>query len=113
KEVAVDFLNAGLQNNYASAEALVTAEFKRVLKEGSTSVTDRLSEVMGNGAEAWSVTSEGMAPDKDEALFRGTFKGKQGEAPFSLRVVKEKEGGKWRIGFFAAGGFHASDKLKK
>jgi hypothetical protein len=54
-----------------------------------------------------------MAPDKDEALFRGTFKGKKGEAAFSLRVVKEKDSGKWRVSFFAAGDYEAPKKPKK
>jgi len=103
KEVATDFLNAGLGGNYASAEALATAEFKKTLQEsGPTSVTFILSSAAG-GAESWSTTTEEIAPDKDEAVFRGTFRGKKGEATFSVRVVKEKDGGKWRVSFFAAG----------
>jgi hypothetical protein len=113
KEVAIDFLSAGLQRNYSSAEALATAEFKKVLKEGNTSVTDRLSDVVTGGAESWAVTCKEMAPDKDEVLVRGTFKGKKGEAAFSVRVAKEKEGGKWRVCFFTAGEFKEPEKPKK
>jgi hypothetical protein len=73
KEVATDFLPGGMQSNYASAEALVTADFRKTLK--------------------------------DEVLFQGTCKGKKGEAAFSLRVVKEKDSGKWRVSFFAVGDY--------
>lgn len=105
KEVATDFLNAGLGGNYASAETLATAEFKKTLHEsGPSSVTFLLSSAAaGGGAESWSITTEEIAPDKDEAVFRGAFRGKKGEAAFSVRVVKEKDGGKWRVSFFAAG----------
>jgi hypothetical protein len=105
KEVATDFLNAGLSGNYASAEVLATAEFKKALQEsGPSSVTFLLSSAAaGGGAESWSITTEEIAPDRDEAVFRGSLKGKKGEAAFSVRVVKEKDGGKWRVGFFAAG----------
>jgi hypothetical protein len=41
----------------------------------------------------------------DEAAFRGAFRRKNGEATFAVRVVKEKDSGKWRVGFFAAGEF--------
>ena len=103
KEVATDFLNAGLTGNYAGAEALATPEFKKTLKEsGPSSVTFILSSAAG-GAESWAIATEEIAPDKDKAVFRGSFKGKKGEATFSLRVVKEKDGGKWRVSFFAAG----------
>jgi hypothetical protein len=115
KEVASDFLTAGLQHNYASAEALVTADFRKALKEGNTSVTDRLSDVVasGGGAESWVLTYEELAPDRDEALFRGAFKAKKGDAAFSVRVAKEKEGGKWRVCFFAAGEYQEPEKAKK
>src|SRR5262249_15007514 len=86
KEVATDFLRAGLNRDYSTAETLVTAEFKKALKEANLTVADRLREVVNNGAESWAVTSEEMAPDQDEAVVRGTFKGKNGEAEFSVRV---------------------------
>jgi hypothetical protein len=102
KEVATDFLSAGLGGNYASAEALATAEFKKTLQEsGPSSITFLLSSAAG-GAESWTIGTEEIAPDKDEAVFRGAFRGKKGEATFSLRVAKEKDGGKWRVSFFAA-----------
>jgi hypothetical protein len=116
KEVAADFLSAGLSGNYASAEALATPEFKKTLQEsGPTSVTSLLSSAAaGGGAESWSISTEEIAPDKDEAMFRGTFRGKKGEAAFSVRVIKEKDGGKWRVGFFAAGPYkEGGDKRAK
>ena len=102
KEVATDFLRAGLNRDFSTAEILVTADFKKALKEGSSSVADRLREVVNSGAESWVVTGGEMAPDQDEAVVRGTFKGKNGEAEFSVRVTKEKVGGKWRVCFFTA-----------
>ena len=102
KEVATDFLRAGLNRDFSTAETLVTADFKKALKEANLTVADRLREVVNNGAESWAVTSEEMAPDQDEAVVRGTFKGKNGEAEFSVRVTKEKVGGKWRVCFFTA-----------
>jgi hypothetical protein len=106
KETATDFLDAGLQRNYASAETLATADFKKTLKEARTSsITFLLSTVVNQGAESWSIAREEIAPDMDEAVFRGAFRGKSGEATFTVRVVKEKDSGKWRVGFFAAGEF--------
>jgi hypothetical protein len=114
KEVAADFLNAGVQGNYASAEALATAEFKKILNDtGPSSVTYLLSVVAGGGqAESWSITTEEIAPDNDEAAFRGAFKGKKGEATFSVRVVKEKESGKWRVGYFASERFKEREEKR-
>src|SRR3954447_23218884 len=65
KEVAADFLSAGLSGNYASAEALATAEFKKALQEsGPSSVTFLLSSAAaGGGAESWSIATEEIAPD--------------------------------------------------
>ena len=102
KEVATDFLRAGLNRDFSTAETLVTADFKKALKEANLTVGDRLRGVVNDGAESWVVTNEEMAPDQDEAVVRGTFKGKNGEAEFSVRVTKEKEGGKWRVCFFTA-----------
>jgi hypothetical protein len=115
KEVATDFLNAGMQTNYASAEALVAPDFKKVLSDGQTSVTYLLSRAAsgGGGQESWTIASEEIAPDKDEAFFRGTFKAKKSEAEFSLRVAKEKEGGKWRVCFFTAGAYKEPEKPRK
>jgi hypothetical protein len=105
KETATDFLNAGLWRHYQSAEALATGTYRKTLEEtGPSSVTHLLSLAFGEGgAESWSIAQEEIAPDKDEALFRGTFRGKKGEAKFVLRVVKETDSGKWRVGFFSAG----------
>lgn len=116
KEIATDFLNAGLRGTGFLAEALATAEFKKTLREtGQNSVTFLVSEVYDMGsAESWAITSEAIAPDKDEALFRGAFRGKKGEATFALRVVKEKDNGKWRVGYFAPDQYkERGDKPKK
>jgi hypothetical protein len=114
KEVASDFLTAGLQRNYDSAEALATADFKKALKERNNSVTDQLHRVVLVGeAESWEMTYAEIAPDQDEALFRGVFKAKKGEAAFAVRVAKEKEGGKWRVCFFSAGEYKEPEKVNK
>jgi hypothetical protein len=113
KEVAADFLSAGARREYASAEALLTAEFKKSLKEGSTSVSDRLSSSAIWSAKSWVVEKEEIAPDKDEALFRGKLKNDSGEAEFSVRIVKEGDGGKWRVGFFSFGDWKARAESPK
>jgi hypothetical protein len=108
KEVTADFLDAGLTGNYASAEALLTADFKKALKEGKESVASLFNGP--RGAKSWAIGSEEIAPDKDEASFRGAFKGEKGEATFSLRVAKEKESGKWRVSFFKSADFVEKSK---
>jgi hypothetical protein len=104
KEVATDFLNAGVQSHYQNAETLLTADYRKALKEGHVSLAVQFRDLILDGkAEFWSINVAEMAPDKDEALFRGATRGKKGGATFALRVVKEKEGGKWRVAFFATG----------
>jgi hypothetical protein len=113
KEVAADFLNAGARREYASAEALLTAEFKKCLKDGNTSAGDRLSGTGLWSAKSWAVEKEEIAPDQNEALFRGKLKGDSGEAEFSVRVVKEGDGGKWRVSFFSFGDWKARAESPK
>jgi hypothetical protein len=44
---------------------------------------------------AWAVESESIAPQADEAAFKGTLTGPVRRADFSLTVVKQS--GKWRV----------------
>jgi hypothetical protein len=47
-----------------------------------------------------------VAPDKDEVMLEGMLTGlfrDEVEAPFTVRVVKVKESGRWRIDYFLFG----------
>jgi hypothetical protein len=60
------------------------------------------------GVRSWLIKSEAMAPDKNEASFRGTYvgsdtdvAGKTKEYEFLIRVVKQQGSGLWRIIFLS------------
>jgi hypothetical protein len=109
KGIVIDFLNAGARQNDDQAAVLLSTDFLKLISQQKTSpesyVHSRFFDVKAAKA---SITSEEMAPDQDEAVFRGTFAADDGEAGFTIRVVKEKESGKWRVNFFIV-----SDRKKK
>jgi predicted amidohydrolase YtcJ len=102
KEIVLDFFVAAKASFDEQAVSLLASELKKSIPPESfgTWIHNRFRLY---NIDSWSVNSEEMSPEKDEVLFRGTFRGLQGEAPFSVRVVKEKDGGKWRIVFYAVG----------
>jgi hypothetical protein len=60
------------------------------------------------GVRSWTIKSQEMAPDKNEASFRGTYVGsdtdavgKTREYEFLIRVVKQQDSGLWRISFIS------------
>jgi hypothetical protein len=59
-------------------------------------------ELSGSNAHpaSWAITSEAMAPEGGEAIFSGTITARR-EGTFSLRVIKEKEAGRWRVDYFS------------
>jgi hypothetical protein len=116
KEVVTDFMTAGLRGEHNQAVVLLSAELKKALE--STSEPDRTFVynrfgVYLNGAKAWSVSKEEIAPDMDEAVFRGTCTGDEGQAEFTVRVVKEKDTGKWRVHLFSVGRWKKPDAPPK
>jgi hypothetical protein len=102
KGVAEDFLDAAFAGKGEQAQALVDSSLKSVLaKEGE----QRLGEWLNNsiaikGFHDPVIRTEAIAPDQDEAAFKGTFQKGQKPMQFSLRVVKDKESGKWRVSYF-------------
>jgi hypothetical protein len=105
KGVAEDFLAAAISGDSKSAEALVDASLKAAhMREGENVFSSWIQySIGGQQFTAAAIAKEAMSPDQDEAVFRGTMQ--RNTEPkelfdFSLRVVKEKDGGKWRVSMF-------------
>jgi hypothetical protein len=98
KGVVLDFLVAAVKGEDEQAALLLSEDLRKALEKtgepGPTFVHTRFSN---NRIRSWQFLAEEIAPDQDEASFQGMFSGEQGEAAFSLRVVKVKESGKWRV----------------
>jgi hypothetical protein len=63
----------------------------------------------GDEITSWKISSKLLSPSKDEAVFKGTLERPKRTTSFSLRVVKEKSDGKWRVEAFSA----KTEKSKK
>lgn len=54
--------------------------------------------------DSWTITSEKVAHDKNELAFSGKLLGAnvatRYASPFTIRVIKEKDSGRWRIDYF-------------
>jgi hypothetical protein len=102
KGVARDFLEAAFTGQLEQAESLIDTSLKKSFaKEGEKRLREWLNNSIGiRGFRAPVFRSEKIAPDRDEASFRGTFRDKEKSFAFSLRVVKDKESGKWRVSYF-------------
>lgn len=101
KGVAEDFLNAAFWGELEQAESLLDATFKKAFAtQGEKRLREWLNNSIGTqGFRSPVVSSEEISPDQDEASFKGTFKGISSPYQFSLRVVKDKESGKWRVNY--------------
>jgi hypothetical protein len=103
KGVADDFLTAGTCGEFDQAVLLMAPDMRKALEAtsepGKTFVQNRFHTYL-DGAKSWSITGAEMAPDRDEATFKGAFRKDDKEANFTVRVTKEKDGGKWRVSFF-------------
>ena len=49
----------------------------------------------------WAITSEELSPDGNEAIFNGTITSRR-QGTFSIRVVQEKDAGRWRVDYFSS-----------
>lgn len=102
KGLATDFLDAAFNFDLEAAENLMDSSLKTAFaKDGE----HRLREWLNNSIAIHEfrspvIASETIAPDQDEASFKGKFTGKSRRLQFSLRVVKDKGSGKWRVGYF-------------
>jgi hypothetical protein len=114
KGIVSDFLNAGARQADDQAVLLLSGDFIKSIKEQRTTpesyVHTRFFDV--TAAKAL-ITSEEMAPDQDEAVFRGTFSADDGQADFTIRVVKDKESGQWRVNYFIVGKYKKKDNSSK
>ncbi len=105
KGVAEDFLEAAIKGDDRSAESLVDTTMKaRFAREGESALSNWLNNSVAiQHFSQPEISTESMSPDDDEAAFRGTMQ-RQADPKepfeFSLRVVKEKESGKWRVSMF-------------
>jgi hypothetical protein len=98
KQTATDFLGVYLRGPAAQAEQLLTPELRRLPKD----VLDgQLFEAHNLGYRRAEVKAESLAPDRDEAVFRGELLTEKAEraAVFTVRVTRGTDG-KWRVGFF-------------
>jgi hypothetical protein len=104
--VADDFFAAMKKGETESAVGLLTAEYASSIA-GKGSAAEALRRLLGTTAftfEKATVTGESISPDKDEVQLKGELVRASNDATesvsaFVLRVVKEKETGRWRIGF--------------
>jgi hypothetical protein len=104
--VATDFMTAGVRGEYEQATLLLSDELKKAIQNsgepGPTFIGNRFNIAL-QGAKSWSITTANIAPDYDEAVFRGIASRDDEEAEFTVRVGKEKETGTWRVNLFLAG----------
>jgi hypothetical protein len=104
KGVAEDFLAAALAGDDKAAASLIDATLKAAhAKDGETAFASWINNALAiqrysNAA----IKTETIAPDSDEAVFRGSMLRLEPNQiyDFSIRVVKEKESGKWRVSMF-------------
>ncbi len=102
KGVATDFFDVAFTGKLEQAESLIDSSLQMAFaKDGETRLREWLNNSIAiRGFVDPVFQSEEIAPDQDEAFFKGTFKTKEKGFQFSLRVVKDKANGKWRIGYF-------------
>jgi len=102
KGVATDFLDAAFNSKLEQAESLIDSSLKKAFaREGESRLREWLNNSIAiQGFRDPVFESEEIAPDQDEASFKGNFKAKEKRFQFSLRVIKDKESGKWRVGYF-------------
>jgi hypothetical protein len=100
KGVAEDFLEAICGFEQDQVAVLMSSELRKeiVMQSSLDHWVGRVSRADVGGSAK--ITEEQIAPDIDEASFRGTLQGSKKTADFSTRLVKDKESGKWRVIFF-------------
>ena len=113
--VAEAFLTATLARNDQTMTASLTRAYKATIagdnKEGTAEYFKALTTwCYGRSGgpkeedkavyQEWKITDEKVAPGAEEASFTGTLSGGKSKATFTLRVVKEKESGKFLVDLF-------------
>ena len=97
KGVAADFLAAVTAAENVEAAQLMTADYKKATRDLTNWLLQVPNEQLRKGH---TITDEQIAPDLDEASFKGLLQGEKREADYSLRVVREKDNGRWRVAYF-------------
>ncbi len=116
KGIVTDFLTAIDRGETRQAAAFLSADLKKSHesafdKAGADFVDSHSNEVRGCKV---TFNKEEMSPDVDEAVFRGNFHHeKNGDAEFTIRMIKEKESGKWRVNYFVIGDFTKAETPPK
>ncbi len=112
KGVLFDFLQSTKSQEFEQAELLMTKDLKEAMDKKVREFVPGLrgwAAQLGIEAVAWSVSSEDISPDKDEAVFIGSFKKPKEEtkeeATFKFRLIKDKDNGKWRVSYVHCDGW--------
>jgi hypothetical protein len=115
RSVADDFLAALKAEDYKSASALLTGEYAKILQGSSVpaAVPEALQGKLRGDIVKVTTSSEDISPDKDEAQLKGQVERATETQAFVLRVVKEKESGRWRVGFLQVDKAQAKPKEPK
>jgi hypothetical protein len=104
KGVAEDFLAAAIAGDSRSAELLVDTTMKASFaRKGESALSYWLNNSVAiQHFSQPAIAKEAISPDDDEAVFRGTMQRSEPKEvyDFAVRVVKEKDGGKWRVSMF-------------
>ena len=98
RETAIDFLTAINSGKTAAAASLLTDDFRKA--------GEKQSNFLSRPQFGWpnpesfnpKIIKEEISPDGNEVSIRGKVDDPQGS--FTVRVIKEKDGGKWRVNFF-------------
>src|SRR5262249_30904654 len=91
---AEGFLKNVFEGNLEAAKAYTVPDFK---------YGDYLTTIEVLKGRSWQITTERNSPQDDEAFFEGTWDtGQPKRGTFLVRVVKNKEDGKWRVDMFSA-----------
>jgi hypothetical protein len=97
------FVEAAVQNDYPAADSLLSKDCKKSIVDNRTSVSNWISDACPpNRYKTFKIGEEVAAPSGDEAIFSGLLAGAKDRATFSVRVLKDKESGRYQITLFTA-----------
>ncbi len=98
KGIARDFWDAMTDYEVEQASGLLSPECSQHWQ--GDGLSHHIWEIADGSKLTIAYTSEVMAPDNSEAVFKGTLSAKNlVKADFTLRIAKESGGGKWSIRF--------------
>jgi methionine-rich copper-binding protein CopC len=106
KGIAADFFAAAVSGQEQQAAALVDASLIAAFgKNNEAQFRDWLNNTFATYGYGEAVfESEEIAPDRDEVVLKGHFKDTKPALAFSIRVVKNKDSGMWRVSYCRVGG---------